>query len=312
MQLALSLVVPLFNEEENLEELDRRVRRALAGRTYEVIYVDDGSTDETWPILERLAVEHPQLRAVRFRRNYGQTAALSAGLEAARAPVVVTMDGDLQNDPEDIPGLLEVLEQGYDLVCGWRRERRDPLLRRAGSRLANWLINRLFGLRIHDLGCTLRAYRAELAHELALYGELHRFIPILASMEGARIAEVVVRHHPRRGGRSKYGALSRAPRVFMDLVVLAFLRSYLDRPFHIFGALGLGMALVGVVIDAWLSLEKLLRGAEIGGRPLLLLGTLLILTGVQLFSLGLLAEVEVRTYFESQRRPVYRVRQRLR
>jgi glycosyltransferase involved in cell wall biosynthesis len=243
-----------------------------------------------------------------LRRNYGQTAAMAAGFDASSGKVIVTLDGDLQNDPADIPLLLEQIGQGYDLVSGWRHQRQDAAASRLlPSHLANRLIARVTGVRLHDYGCSLKAYRREVVDDLNLYGELHRFLPALAAIEGARISEVKVRHHPRRHGRSNYG-LDRTPRVLMDLLTVWFMKRFLTRPMHVFGLAGLVAMVAGGLVGLWLVGEKVLLGADIGNRPLLLAAVLCLLAGVQLFCFGLLAELQMRTYHESQGRPIYRVR----
>jgi glycosyltransferase involved in cell wall biosynthesis len=310
----LSVVVPLYNEEASLPQLVKQLLAALQpiGRSFELILVDDGSRDRTPELLRELAESVPELVAVLLRRNYGQTAAMAAGFDASRGSVIVTLDGDLQNDPSDIPLLLATLEEGYDLVSGWRHQRRDAAVSRLlPSFLANRLIARVTGVRLHDYGCSLKAYRREVLSDLNLYGELHRFLPALAYIEGARIGEVRVNHHPRRYGRSKYG-IDRTFRVLMDLLTVWFMKRFLTRPMHVFGFAGLLCLLGGLVTGFWLVGEKLILGTDIGDRPLLLLAVLAILSGVQLFGFGLLAELQMRTYHESQGRPIYRVRATLR
>jgi glycosyltransferase involved in cell wall biosynthesis len=307
----LSVVIPLRNEAPNLRTLHRELSQSLGawGRPYELLLIDDGSTDDTFPILSDLHAGDPRVRVVRLRRNFGQTAAFAAGFARARGRIIVTSDGDLQNDPRDIPALVARLEEGPDIVCGWRRARKDPwLTRRLPSMLANGLISRITGVRLHDYGCSLKAFRSEVIRSLRLYGEMHRFIPAIASEQGVRIAEVVVNHRPRRHGRSKYG-LSRTPHVLLDLVTVKFLLSYSTRPLQIFGLVGLAMGAAGAAITAWLAWIRLFGGQDIGGRPLLLFGILLLFTGVQLVTLGLLAELQVRTYHESQDKPTYHVRE---
>ncbi|EDY37213.1 undecaprenyl-phosphate 4-deoxy-4-formamido-L-arabinose transferase [Cyanobium sp. PCC 7001] len=310
----LSVVVPLYNEEESVPLLVEQVLKAVRplGLAHELVVVDDGSTDGTAAVLSRLSEVVPELVVVLLRRNYGQTAAMAAGFDASRGAVIVTLDGDLQNDPADIPVLLERLDQGYDLVSGWRHQRQDHALwRLLPSRLANRLIARVTGVRLHDYGCSLKAYRREVVDDLNLYGELHRFLPALAFIEGARISEVQVNHHARRFGRSKYG-LDRTFRVLMDLLTVWFMKRFLTRPMHVFGFGGLAAMLLGLLFTAALVVEKLVLGAEIGDRPLLLVALISVLAGVQLFCFGLLAEVQMRTYHESQGRPIYRVRATLR
>jgi glycosyltransferase involved in cell wall biosynthesis len=306
----LSVVVPLFNEAESLPLLVEQLLAALRplGRNFELVLVDDGSRDHTAAVLEGLCRQVPELVAVLLRRNYGQSAAMAAGFDASRGAVIITLDGDLQNDPADIPLLLERLEQGYDLVSGWRHQRQDAALSRLlPSRIANRLIARVTGVRLHDYGCSLKAYRREVVDDLNLYGELHRFLPALAFIEGARISEVKVHHQPRRYGRSNYG-IDRTFRVLMDLLTVWFMKRFLTRPMHVFGFGGLVAMGLGLLITLWLIGEKLVLGIDIGDRPLLLLAMISCLAGIQLFCFGLLAELQMRTYHESQGRPIYRVR----
>lgn len=311
---ALSVVVPLYNEEDSLAPLLERLLGSLRplGIAFELVLVDDGSSDGTPSALARWSRQVPELVAVLLRRNYGQTAAMAAGFATSTAPVIVTLDGDLQNDPADIPLLLDTLGQGFDLVCGWRRNRQDNTISRLlPSWLANRLIARVTGVRLHDYGCSLKAYRRELIDDLNLYGELHRFLPALAAIEGARISEVVVHHEPRRYGQSKYG-IDRTFRVLMDLLTVWFIKRFLTKPMHGFGLWGLAAIGVGVAINLWLLGLKLVNHASIGTRPLLMVGVLAILSGIQLLCFGLLAELQMRTYHESQGRPIYRVRETLR
>lgn len=309
--LTVSVVVPVYNEVENLPHLLEAIAQTLtaSGLVYEIICVDDGSTDGSTALLKQLADTHAYLCAVLLRRNYGQTAAMAAGFHYAHGDAIVSLDADLQNDPADIPQLVQKLYEGYDLVSGWRKQRQDALLTRLlPSKIANWLIGTVTGVKIHDYGCSLKAYRSELLADLKLYGELHRFLPALAFIEGAKIAEIPVRHHPRRYGKSKYG-LGRTLRVLMDLLTIWFMKKFLTRPMHVFGALGLVMMLSGVVLGGYLTFLKLGLGQSIGDRPLLILVAVLLLAGVQFFSFGLLAELLMRTYHESQNRPIYRVRE---
>ena len=305
----LSIVIPVFNEEENILLLAEEIRRALDPQAvaYEVVAVDDGSTDGTWARLESVRAQDPRWILVGLRRNFGQTAAMSAGFDHARGDVIVTLDGDLQNDPADIPRLL-ALAKDHDVVSGWRKVRQDAFLsRRLPSMLANWLISRVTGVRLHDYGCTLKAYRREVVEHLHLYGEMHRFIPAIASWMGISLAEVETRHRPRRFGRSKYG-ITRTLRVILDLITVKFLLSFATKPIQVFGLLGLFAAGVGIAIGGYLTALKLAFGAQIGGRPLLFLGILLILVGVQFLVMGLLGEMLVRVYHESQRKPIYMVK----
>ena len=312
---SLSVVVPLYNEEGSLPHLIDQLLAALRPleRSFEIVLVDDGSRDGTAAVLRDHVERIPELVAVLLRRNYGQTAAMAAGFDASRGEVIVTLDGDLQNDPADIPLLLEQLERGQlDLVSGWRHQRQDNRLSRLlPSLLANRLIARVTGVRLHDYGCSLKAYRREVVADMNLYGELHRFLPALAYIEGARIGEVQVNHHPRRYGQSKYG-IDRTFRVLMDLLTVWFMKRFLTRPMHVFGFAGVVSLSAGLAMALWLVGEKLMLGVDIGDRPLLLLAVLAILSGVQLFGFGLLAELQMRTYHESQGRPIYRVRDTLR
>jgi glycosyltransferase involved in cell wall biosynthesis len=307
----VSVVVPIKDEVESLTLLLEAISSTLIANelTYEIICVDDGSSDGSAEFLKEQAQIRTDLKAVILRRNYGQTAAMSAGFNYATAKVIVTLDADLQNDPADIPMLLAKLDEGYDLVSGWRQNRQDGALNRLlPSKIANWLIRRATSVYIHDYGCSLKAYRAELVADMNLYGELHRFLPALAYIEGARITEMPVRHHARRFGQSKYG-ISRTFRVLMDLLTILFMKKFLTRPMHVFGLLGLISMVAGGSIGIYLTVIKLAFHEDIGNRPLLILAVLLLVTGVQLFCFGLLAELLMRTYHESQGRPIYRVRE---
>lgn len=307
----LSVVVPIYNEVESLPHLIHAIASTLTDTqlSYELICVDDGSTDGSTQLLKEQVLSRTNLRGVILRRNYGQTAAMAAGFNYARGRAIVTLDGDLQNDPADIPMLLAKLEEGYDLVSGWRKNRQDAAVTRLlPSKIANWLIGRTTGVKLHDYGCSLKVYRSELVADMNLYGELHRFLPALAYIEGARITELPVRHHARRYGSSKYG-LGRTFRVLMDLLTIFFMKKFLTRPMHVFGLLGLSSLGTGIIIGAYLTILKVGLNEDIGDRPLLILAVLLFSTGVQLFSLGLLGEILMRTYHESQGRPIYRVRE---
>ena len=284
----LSVVIPIRNEAAALEELHRELTSTLDrwGRSYEIIAIDDGSTDESFSVLTRLQAADSRLRVILFRRNFGQSAAFAAGFEHARGRLVVTSDGDLQNDPRDIPAMIEKLESGFDIVCGWRKNRKDAFFSRTiPSRLANRLISWATGVRLHDSGCSLRVFRAEVVKPLKLYGEMHRFLPAIASEQGVSITEVVVNHRARRHGVSKYG-ISRTVRVVLDLLTVKFLMSYSTRPLQIFGLIGLVMGLLGVAVTGWLAYIRLFAYESIADRPLLLFGILLIFTGVQLVTLG--------------------------
>jgi len=303
----LSVVIPVFNEAGNLGALYQQLKEALCSveGPVEILFVDDGSTDDTFAVLEQLHREDSTLGVIRLSRNTGQTAALAAGISQAQGEIIVTLDGDLQNDPADIPRLIAKLKEGYDLVNGWRRNRQDPFLtRRLPSMIANWLISLATKVKLHDYGCTLKAYRSEVAKSLRLYGEMHRFIPALASDLGATITEVPVNHRPRCNGNSKYG-LSRAIRVILDLLTVKFLSSYSTRPIHVFGFLGLLSSFVGTALLGYLAVERLFFGGALAGRPLLLLGILLMVVGVQFITMGLLGEMIARTYHEGQGKPIY-------
>ncbi|MEK6531149.1 MAG: glycosyltransferase family 2 protein [Deltaproteobacteria bacterium] len=313
MKESVSIVIPVFEEEESIPHLYESIKDVMDGHggRYEVIFVDDGSRDGTLRVLEGLQRKDPSIVVVSFRRNFGQTAAMAAGFEYAGGDIIVTMDADLQNDPKDIPKLLKLMKD-HDVVSGWRKARKDKFLsRRVPSIIANWLISRVTGVHLHDYGCTLKAYRKEVIKNIRLYGEMHRFIPALASWVGATIAEVETAHHPRKFGRSKYG-ISRTVRVLLDLITVKFLQSFSTRPIHAFGPVGLGLGFLGFLIALWLSFEKIFLGHDIGGRPLLLLGILMIILGVQLVIMGLLGEMLARVYHESQGKPIYVVKKVLR
>lgn len=306
----ISVVIPVFEEEGNLEALHADLTRALAGRDYEVVFVDDGSRDASGAILDKLAAADPRVRALHFARNFGQTAAISAGLDCARGRVIVPMDADRQNDPADIPILLAKLYEGWDVVSGWRRERKDAFVRVLPSMVANRLISVISGVRLHDYGCMLKAYRREVMEGVRLYGEMHRFIPIYASWHGARVLEIPVRHHPRTAGRSKYG-FGRIWRVALDLLVVKFLASYSTKPIHVFGGFGLGcfgLAAVSALAAVWLKYFGEPARSFIQ-TPLPLLTVLLVVLGFMSILMGLLAELVVRTWYESQGRTTYVLRQ---
>ena len=305
--MELSIVVPVFNEEENIEPLVGEIRGALAPlkKSYEVIAVDDGSSDRTFAVLSRLRRCDPTINVIRLKRNFGQTAALAAGLAYASGEIVVLMDGDGQNDPADIPALLGKIEEGNDMVAGWRFHRQDPFLsRRLPSMIANRLISWTTKVKLHDYGCTLKAMRREIAKSLRLYGEMHRFIPAIAYERGARIAEIRVNHRPRLRGASKYG-ITRTLRVILDLLTVKFLSSYSTRPAHVFGPIGIISGFAGFLIALYLTAQKFIYDVDIGNRPLLLLSILLIFIGFQFVTMGLLGEMLARTYHESQDRTVY-------
>jgi glycosyltransferase involved in cell wall biosynthesis len=304
--MTLSIVIPVYNEQENVGLLHDKLRKALdpLRLEYEILFVDDGSTDGTLAALERIQASDSHVMMLSLRRNFGQTAAFAAGFDFARGDVVVTMDGDLQNDPADIPKLLELMKDN-DLVSGWRKRRKDPFFRRRlPSVMANWLISKVTGVKLHDYGCSLKAYRREVIKNLRLYGEMHRFIPAVASWYGVRVAEVETIHHPRVHGESKYG-ISRTVKVVLDLITVKFLQSFSTKPIQFFGPVGVASGFLGFLILAYLSVDKLVSGSSIGGRPLLLLGALLVIVGIQLIGMGLLGEMLVRVYHESQRKPIY-------
>jgi glycosyltransferase involved in cell wall biosynthesis len=313
----LSVVIPIRNEAPVLRELHQELVEVLRvwGRSYELIMIDDGSTDESFEIMSRLQAADPRMRVIRFRKNFGQTAAFAAGFAHARGRLIVTSDGDLQNDPHDIPRMIEAAEKGYDIVCGWRKDRKDAFLSRLlPSMLANRLISRATGVRLHDYGCSLKVFRAEVVKPLKLYGEMHRFLPAIASEQGVSIHEMVVNHRARRHGTSNYG-ISRTLRVILDLITVKFLLSYSTRPLQIFGLVGFSMFMPGAAIAAYfagvrlLGVLRIIPDQSIAGRPLLLFAILLIFTGVQLVTLGLLAELISRTYHESQDKPTYVIRE---
>jgi len=310
MRPELSVVIPVFNEVENVRDLHRELTAALdpLGRPYEILLVDDGSTDGTLPALAAIEREDPRVRVLRLRRNFGQTAAFSAGFDHALGDVIVTSDGDLQNDPRDIPALLARLDEGYDMVCGWRKKRHDSFSRVLPSRIANGLISWSTGVHLHDYGCSLKAIRAEVVKGLRLYGEMHRFIPAVASWMGVSVDEMEVNHRPRTRGRSKYG-LGRTLRVLIDLFTVKFLLAYGTRPAHFFGKMGLAFGAAGAGIVFYLAYIRLFRDTAIWGRPLLLFGFWFFTIGLVLVSLGLVAELLVRIYHESQGKPIYVVKE---
>lgn len=310
-KIDLTIVIPLYNEEDNVAAQIAEIVAALAGEgiIYEVILVDDGSRDGTFSVAVRLAGENPCVRVIRLRRNFGQTAAMAAGFDAAQGEIVIPMDGDLQNDPADIPRLLQKIGEGYDLVSGWRKSRQDRFFsRRLPSVLANALISRITGVQLHDYGCTLKAYRRELLSEVNLYGELHRFVPALASQLGAHVAEIAVNHRPRRAGKSKYG-MDRTLRVVLDLVTVKFLLRYSTRPMQLFGKWGAGtFGLAGLTGLATLYM-KFIEGLSMNRNPLTILTAFLLFTGVQFIVLGLLGELVTRTYHEVQGKSIYSIRE---
>lgn len=313
----LSIVLPIYNEAESLPHLLEELVPALeaTGRTFEIICVDDGSRDNSFGELQKLRAQDARVRVVRFRRNFGQTAAFAAGFDRARGEVVITMDADLQNDPADIPHLLAKIDEGYDVVSGWRVKRWQEgfsafLTRKVPSTTANWLISKGTGVRLHDYGCALKAYRSDVVKSINLYGDLHRFIPAIASYYGVSVAEVPVNYRSRQFGRSKYG-IGRITRVILDLLTVRFLLNYSTRPIQIFGLMGLGSLTLGVLIGIYLTFVKLVYFEDLVDRPLLLLAILLVMVGVQFITMGLLGEMISRTYHESQNKPIYTVREEL-
>ena len=306
----LSLVIPVYNEATNLPELHKEITEACQNlkKSYEIIFVDDGSEDESLLVCKQLLKKDPRIRIIQLRKNFGQTAALSAGFDHVRGKIIITLDADLQNDPQDFGLLIAKIEEGYDLVSGWRVKRKDRFItRRFPSILANWLISRMTRVKLHDYGCTLKAFRREIIKHIKLYGELHRFIPAIASNVGVSIAEVKVNHRKRRHGKSKY-SVWRFPKVILDLLTVKFLLSYSTRPLQIFGIIGMISGIIGGIIGLWLAYVRLIRLESIAGRPLLLLAILLIVIGIQFITLGLLAEIMVRAYHESTEKRIYFIR----
>ena len=308
-KIALSIVVPIFNEEESLPFLVNQLLEVLQHmeETFELVLVNDGSSDNSAEIIRQLSFDIPELVGVLLRKNYGQTAAMAAGFDISSGEIVITLDGDLQNDPKDIPLLVNKIREGFDLVSGWRFRRQDAAIsRKLPSKIANRLIGKVTGVRLNDYGCSLKAYRKEVLTDMRLYGELHRFLPVLANIEGARITEVKVNHRARQFGTSKYG-IDRTFRVLMDLLTVWFMNRFLTRPMYVFGFGGI-LAIIGSFITSFYLLIIKLLGEDIGNRPLLIFALLLAVTGVQLFGFGLLGELQIRTYHESQNRPIYRIR----
>jgi len=305
--LDLSLVIPVFNEAENLPILHGEISKSCSnlGKTYEIIFIDDGSLDNSFFVLKKIQREDPSVKLIKLRKNFGQTAALTAGFDLAQGKIVITMDADLQNDPNDIQQFIEKIHEGYDIVSGWRKQRKDNFFsRRLPSMIANWLISFITRVKLHDYGCTLKAFRKEIIKNIKLYGELHRFIPAIASQMGVSIAEVQVNHRARRFGKSKY-SIFRFPRVILDLLTVKFLLSYSTRPLQVFGFFGLLSGVGGGVIGLIMSYQRLILKQPIAGRPLLLLAILLIVIGIQFITLGLLAEIMVRAYHESSDKSTY-------
>ena len=311
MKETLSILIPIFNEEENILPLHERLNKALqkADRPYEILFIDDGSSDGSLDLLLDITQKNPNVRVISFSRNFGQTAALSAGIDFSRGEILIPMDGDLQNDPEDILSLLQKIEEGYDVVSGWRRDRKDPFLsRRLPSMVANKMISLIGGVRLHDYGCTLKAYKRDILKNIRLYGEMHRFIPMYAHWIGARVSEIPVNHFPRRSGSSKYG-ISRIFKVILDLMVVKFLLSYSQKPIYVFGGIGLLMILGAFLSGLYALYLKFLKGVSFILTPLPLLCVLLLVLGFLSILMGFLAEILMRTYYESQKKPTYQIKE---
>jgi glycosyltransferase involved in cell wall biosynthesis len=309
--LDLSVIIPFYNEAPNIPACVDELCQVLQGSpwSWEIIAIDDGSSDASFSLLKEEAVQHSQIKVIRFRKNFGQTAALSAGFDLAQGDIIITMDGDLQNDPRDIPALVKKIGEGFDIVSGWREKRQDPFFsRRFPSIVANKMISWVTGVRLHDYGCTLKAFKREVAKNIRLYGEMHRFIPAIASWMGVTISEIPVNHRSRKYGRSKYG-ISRTIRVLLDLITVKFLLTYSTRPIQVFGLLGILSGGVGFVLACFLTIERLFFATPLSNRPILLLAILLIFIGIQFISMGLLGELQVRTYHESQGKPVYFIKE---
>ena len=306
----VSVVIPLYNEEGNVAELYRELKGVLIQEniSHEILFVNDGSSDRTTQLISEFYSKDSCVTVINFRRNFGQTAAMSAGFDYARGEIIVTMDGDLQNDPADIPVLLAKIAEGYDVVTGWRFARKDPFIsRKLPSIIANKIISFITGVHLHDYGCTLKAFKKEITQNIKLYGEMHRFIPAIASGMGASIAEVKVNHRARKYGTSKYG-ISRTVRVILDLVTVKFLLSYSNRPLHVFGMIGLFSFTLGIFLLMFLGIQRQLYGIPMGDRPMLMMAVLVIFIGVQFITIGLVSEIQVRTYHESQNKPIYYVK----
>lgn len=307
----ISIVVPVYNEEESIKLLCRQIKTVLDSleEKSEIVIVDDGSTDNTYMILKEIKNEIKELKIIKLRANFGQTAALSAGFNNAQGEIIITLDADLQNDPNDIPKLLEKMKDGYDVVSGWRKDRKDKwLTRKVPSYFANKIISWITGVHLHDYGCTLKAYRKEIIKDIELYGQMHRFIPALAKWVGGKIGEAPVNHYPRKFGKSKYG-IGRTIRVVLDLITIKFLLSYSSSPIQIFGFIGLCSGGIGFIWTSLLIIQRLFFDMPLGGRPALLLSIMLVFLGVQFISMGLLGELLIRTYHESQKKPIYAVKE---
>jgi len=307
MPIQLSIVIPIYNEEENIPSLYKELKDVLQKleKSFEIIFVDDGSSDTSLMLLNEIQTNDSNVVVISFRKNFGQTAAMSAGFDHARGDIIITMDGDMQNDPANIEGMIKKIDEGYDVVTGWRFERKDPFLnRRLPSMIANWIISKTTGVDLHDYGCTLKAFRKEVIKNIRLYGEMHRFIPAIASGMGISFTEMKVNHRPRLYGKSKYG-ISRTIRVVLDLLTVKFLLSYSTRPIQVFGLIGVGSGFLGFLIAAVITFQRQFMGISMSDRPILFLAILLMFMGVQFITIGLLAELQARTYHESQGKPIY-------
>ena len=301
----ISIIIPIFNEEENIEELSKSINKVLVDKNYEVLFVNDGSTDNSEEKLLKITKKFPNFKLINLRRNYGQTAAMQAGFDNSLGNIIIPMDGDLQNDPQDIPLLINKIDEGYDVVSGWRKKRHDKKLTRIiPSKIANTLISKISGIHLHDYGCTLKAYKKDILNDIKLYGEMHRFIPFYASWEGAKVTEIQVRHHPRIAGKTKYG-LSRIPKVILDLLVIRFFDKSLDRPIHLFGKFGLFMFLIAIILSILAIYIKIFMNISFILTPLPLLVVFFSMSGLICIFLGLVAEIQSRIYFEARGKPTY-------
>jgi glycosyltransferase involved in cell wall biosynthesis len=313
-KIDISIVIPLYNEEENVAELYHQLKEVMVREkiSHEILFVNDGSSDNTAQLISEIHIKDPCVTVVNFRRNFGQTAAMSAGFDHAQGEIIVTMDGDLQNDPADIPLLLKKIAEGYDVVTGWRHARKDPFVsRKLPSMIANKIISYITGVHLHDYGCTLKAFKKEITQHIKLYGEMHRFIPAIASGMGAFITEVKVNHRARIHGVSKYG-ISRTVRVILDLITVKFLLSYSNRPLHVFGMIGMIAFSIGSLLIMFLGIQRQFFGVPMGDRPMLMMAVLVIFIGIQFVTIGLISEIQIRTYHESQSKPIYYVKNILR
>ncbi len=307
----LSIVIPVYNEEDSIDPLYKSLIPVLegTGRKYEVILIDDGSRDKSFDKLKNLHDKNRNFKIIKFRRNFGQTQAMSAGFDYSSGQIIITMDADLQNDPADIPNILKKMDEGYDIVSGWRKDRKDKLFsRRLPSVIANRMISRLFNVRLHDYGCTLKAYRKDILDNIELYGEMHRYIPAVASWMGVKVAEIPVNHHPRKYGKAKYG-ISRTTRVILDLITIKFLLTYSKKPMQIFGLLGFIATIVGFILTTWLIVERVFFNIGLADRPLFILSIFVFLAGIQFITMGLLGEIMMRTYYEGTGKPKYVIKE---